>query len=460
MPNCKPLTPQGFVSPHTLAKRPADTPVLLALSGGADSRALLHMLAACAREQGFALTLAHVNHGIRGEEALRDRDFCIGLAKSYGLEICVLDANVPALAACHGTGLEEEARRVRYAYFEELMRERGIPLLVTAHHADDNLETVLFHLCRGTGLTGLCGISPARPFGTGTLTRPLLRMTHREILHYCSENALDYVTDSTNADTAYTRNRMRAEVTPILEDLFGTPQRRVADVTQTLREDAELLDSLGERLLRQARTEWGLSRSVLQEAALPTVKRALMQWASETTGHSLERVHLEALISLVREGTPNARVALPGDFDAVAEFGFLRLIKRGETEQNGLNAPLCLGETLLKEQKIRITVKKKSKLTKINNLSTQSYINLKVFFGIMKDGFYWRTRKAGDTILIGGMHRKLRKLCGEAGIPPRWRDRIPLLCDAKGIVWAPFVGARDDLPTDGEEYLISVELMP
>lgn len=460
MPNSNSFAPQGFVLPHTLADQPTTAPVLLALSGGSDSRALLHMLATASREYGFSLVLAHVNHGIRGEEALRDRDFCIALAKDYGLEICVLDADVPALAKLHGRGLEEEARLVRYDYFEQLMRERNIPILATAHHADDNLETVLFHLCRGAGLKGLCGISSARPFGTGSLTRPLLRLTRREILSYCTEHALEYVTDSTNADTAYTRNRIRAEVMPIFEELFGEPQRRVTEMMESLREDAAVLDALGERLLQNAQGEWGLSLAVLRKAEDPIVKRALMKWAHNRTGQSIERVHLDALMCLVRDEKTYARAALPRGVDAIAEFGFLRLLPHGEPKSIAVCEPFKCGEILLLEQHLRITVKKKNELTKINNLSTHSYINLKLFFDIIKDSCYWRTRKEGDTILMGGMHRKLRKLYGEADIPPRWRDRIPLLCDAEGIVWAPFVGMRDGWKNEGEEYILSVELLP
>ena len=209
----------GAATPQALAGLDKTTPVLLAFSGGADSRALLHFLATRANEDGFPLTLAHVNHGIRGEEALRDRGFCQAVAETYGLELCILDADIPSLAKEHGRGLEEEARVVRYEYFERLMRERRIPLLATAHHADDNLETVLFHLCRGTGLSGLCGIAPTRDLAYGILTRPLLQVSRREILAYCHNNNLEYVTDSTNSDTAYARNRIRGEVIPILSDL-------------------------------------------------------------------------------------------------------------------------------------------------------------------------------------------------------------------------------------------------
>ena len=148
--------------PWELAKTDPKTPVLLGLSGGADSRYLLHVLAQGAKRDGFPVYLAHVHHGIRGETADRDCAFCRELAKAYGFPIEVLYADVPAQAKEHGRGLEEEARRVRYDFFSRLMKQKGIPLLVTAHQADDLLETMLFRFARGTGGGGLCGMTAVR----------------------------------------------------------------------------------------------------------------------------------------------------------------------------------------------------------------------------------------------------------------------------------------------------------
>ena len=220
----QPLQKGKLIDPRKLAGLSSNVPVLLAFSGGADSMALLDMMQ---KEYPTApILLAHVNHGIRGEEALRDRAFCENVAKERGIEIAILDADVPALAKEKGQSIEEAAREVRYAFFAELMEKRNIPLLLTAHHADDHLETVLFRIARGTGLSGLCGIAPIRPFGAGDLARPLLGFTKQEILQYCKENVLSFVTDSTNADTAYARNRIRADILPIMEELYTDASHR------------------------------------------------------------------------------------------------------------------------------------------------------------------------------------------------------------------------------------------
>lgn len=142
----------------------------------------------------------HVNHGIRGEEAIRDREFCRGFCRDRGIPFFCLDADVPAMRQ-QGESLETAARRVRYGYFAAVMGEQDYPLLAVAHNADDNLETVLFRICRGTGLRGLCGIPPVRAFGSGYLVRPLLGVSREEILRYLGERELSYVTDSTNEET-------------------------------------------------------------------------------------------------------------------------------------------------------------------------------------------------------------------------------------------------------------------
>ena len=449
----KSAAPAGFVSPATLAGLPPETPVLLGLSGGADSRLLLHLLAKDAKQKGYCLTLAHINHGIRGEHALRDRAFCESLAKQYGLELAVLDTDVPRLAAERGTGLEETGREIRYGYFADLMKERNIPILVTAHHADDNLETVIFRLARGTGLSGLCGIAPCRRFENGYLTRPILGMSKRRILELCAEYGLQYVTDETNGEPIAARNRIRAEVTPQLEQLFEDPQSRVYHMSESLREDEALLHGMAEELLHAARVKNGLLLDVLEGAPKPIRRRALAAWCRTAIGAEPERVHLEALEHLVTAGTPREAVALPHGTTAFAETGVLQLASEPTEGSYDFDLPLTEGVTVL-DSGIRITVEKSEKSSKVHSTYTQACI---MIYGRL-DAYCWRSRREGDQLLSGGMHKKIRKLFREAGISVRLRDRIPLLCDREGIVWAPFAGARDHVSGEGDTWLLRVEL--
>ena len=432
-----------LTDPRKLAGVASNAPVLLAFSGGADSVALLDMMQ---KEYPSApILLAHVNHGIRGEEALRDRNFCENVAKERGLEIAILDVDVPTLAKEKGQSLEEAAREVRYAFFADLMKERKIPLLVTAHHADDHLETILFRIARGTGLAGLCGIAPIRPFEVGHLVRPLLSFTKKEILEYCQAHGLDYVIDSTNTDTTYARNRIRATVVPKLESLYDDVAHRSVRMSADLCEDDACLQQLTANWVEQNTTASGISVATLQKAHPAIRRRALQMWFEKERNTSLEYVHLQALVSLVESGDTTARVALPGGVSAYCTArGRLSLTKTKSQPVGEYTIPLALGKTQIPNTDISICITKDEKL---NGADKQAQ-NVLLLFGEWEDlqkELAWRNRREGDVILRGKMHRQLRRLWAEKGISTEMRQALPLLCCGEEIVWAPFVGMSDDL---------------
>jgi len=438
--------------PQLLAGLDAHTPVLLGFSGGADSSALLHWLAGESRRVGFSLTLCHLDHGIRGEEAERDRRFCERIAQAYGLEIVVGCADVPSRAAEAGQSIEEAARAERYAFFSRVMKERRIPLLATAHHADDQLETVIFRLARGTLSHGLAGISPMRPMEGGYVVRPFLAVTRAQIEDYCARHEIEYVQDSTNEDHSLARNRIRHEVIPVLEELFSGASGRSYALTAQLREDDEYLCTRAEALLSECVSKDGILAAQLLDAPLPVRRRALRAWACERVGGLLP-VQEEALLRLVSDATPNMEVALSGDLVCLREGGLLRITQRNRTERVQMHLPLRMGLQTLTEQWCSET-ERVDDAKKIHNSSIFPCIILKNEFDIITKGLYWRQREDGDVLYLRGMHRKLRRLQAQAGIPVRLRERLPLLCDGEGVLWAPFVGARDGVESDSSGLLI------
>ena len=437
--------PKGrLTDPRKLAGLSPQAPVLLAFSGGADSMALLDMLEK-EQDTNAPILLAHVNHGIRGEEALRDRTFCENVAKERGLEIVILDVDVPTLAKEKGQSIEEAAREARYAFFADLMKERDIPLLLTAHHADDHLETILFRVARGTGLSGLCGIAPIRPFATGHLVRPLLSFTKREILDYCAENHLAFVTDSTNADTTYTRNRIRAEVVPVLEGLYGDVSHRAVRMSAELAEDDAYLHTVANQLLVKNTTADGISIKALREAHPAIRRRALRIWFEEGRDASLEAVHLQELLNLVESGDKTARVALPTGVSAYCTArGRLSITATYPELVGEYTLPLTIGKTQIPNTDISICITPVQENTKFDKNEGNTLI-LVGEWKELQQAFTWRNRREGDVILRGKMHRKLRRLYAQLGMPTEMRRALPLLCCNKEIVWAPFVGTSDDL---------------
>ena len=412
---------------------------LLGFSGGADSVCLFHLL----RTQGYSFSAAHVNHGIRGAEADRDADFCRELAVSYGLEFLELKADVPALAKLHGRSLELEAREVRYAFFQQIMRERGVRVLVTAHHADDNLETVLFRICRGTGLHGLVGIAPSRPFADGVLVRPLLPFSKREILAFCQSEGLNFVTDSTNDRADCSRNQIRLEAIPPLEARFPSVQSNVYRMTRALADDQSFLDQEAESFFKTHLQNGGISVAALRELH-PSIRRRVI---GKMFPKTMELVHLDAVEGLLEKNSSGTSVSLPGDVCASLQSG--RLLALPDLRRAPVYPPFpcVVGETCLCDGRLTVSVKPCEARSNLHH-GYQSACVLKK--EMQERDLYFRSRQNGDTMLRNGVNRQIRRLYREAGVPTAARDALPLLCAGDTVLWAPFVGYADGVLIESE----------
>ncbi len=447
----------GFCPPHALSDSPRDTPILLALSGGADSSALLRLLADYAERHGTPLHVAHVNHKLRGAESDADLAFCKAQAQALGLPFHSLTVDVAALAKNHRMGIEEQARAVRYDFFASLMATHKLPLLATAHNADDNAETVLFHLTRGSGLGGMCGIHPARPFSEGLVIRPLLQVSKIDILNFCRQNHIPFVTDATNTDLSYTRNRLRHKVLPELTQINGKALDNIARLCGTLRQDEEYLSQL-------AREEWrrnsheGAIRCQTLASSHPAIAYRMAAILLTEAGGELTSTHLNTLLSLAARAKPHATADMGNGLCAVVEDGRLSLMPRPPKKpaipychalHKGLNpipeadAMLVLGEICEREDKTLKNIYKKATTTRIS-------------FDKIYGGAVARPRRPGDVILQGGMRKKLKKLMNEKSLSPTLRDRLPLIEGESGILWVPYVALCDH--ADRQEPLVSITL--
>ncbi len=247
--------------------------VVVALSGGADSAALLHSLKSLERELGISVSACHINHHLRGEESDSDMYYCVELCEKLSVPITVCDVDIPASQQKHES-TEECARRLRYSCFADVSKGKK---LATAHNSNDNTETLLLNLMRGTGLKGLCGIPPVR----GNIIRPLIYCTRNEIERYCEENSLHFVTDKTNLSTDYTRNKVRHLLLPEMLKINGSLYTTVSRTVRSLREDSELLEGMAEDALHSAKTEGGYSAAALASLPKPLLSRAMKRMLSE-----------------------------------------------------------------------------------------------------------------------------------------------------------------------------------
>ena len=433
--------PQEFTPPHLISGRPENTSILVGFSGGADSSALLRMLYEYSRDSGASIYAAHINHGIRGEEADRDEQFCREVCHTLGIKLFVLRADLPAISRERGESLETAARNVRYEYFDSIMTEHGIELLATAHNANDNLETMLFNLCRGTSLSGMCGIPETRPCGGGTVIRPILRMSKDRILEFCRENSLSFVTDSTNTDTDYTRNMIRAEIIPALCKINSGAVRNAARLSESLYADMLCLESMKNMFLEGLCENYSIETEKLNGSPDAIVNRALISVYSDISGGgSLEAVHVEAMRRLSKNAVPHSSVTLPRGFEAVIEDGRLcirKKEKKAEIEEYAIQ--LTEGENPISQTNCEIIiVNSQNKKNVYKNSISMSIASDKISGGLIA-----RSRLPQDKILMGGMHKSVKKLMCDKKVPIDLRSRLPVICDSEGIVAIPLVGVRD-----------------
>ena len=436
--------PTAFTAPHVLSGLPKSTPILVAYSGGSDSGALLDMIVRYAKETQTKVYAAHVNHGIRGKEADRDEDFCRKAAERYGIEIFVLRADVPEIAKQTGKSIETAARDVRYEYFSKVMTENDIPILCVAHNADDNFETILFNISRGSGLSGVCGIPRTRDFEGGMIIRPILEMSKDDINKYCSDNNIEYVTDSTNTDTEYTRNRIRSCVIPELKRICPGAEHAAARLSSTLREDSLCLESMASWFLEEARDGFFIETEKLCGSPYSIASRALMTLYTEiSNGASLEYTHIKALFELARKNVPHSSLNLPSGIKAVIENSRLGFISASVKEKKLSYAPFS---TELKEGSnhiAEIDADLRLEYTENNINIYKKSMNLSIDSDKIIGTLYARDRRSGEKIRLNSMSKSIKKLLCDNKVPLEIRSRLPVICDDNGIVAVPFIGVSD-----------------
>lgn len=435
-----------------------DTPVLVAFSGGADSTLLLHLLLERARQHGARLYAVHVHHGIRGAAADADLRFCRQVCQALHVPLFAVKVNVPALAKASGQSLEEAARHARYRHFARLMQKYNVPLLATAHHADDNLETVLFRICRGTGVQGLrgipaCGPLPDAPADASLCVfRPLLHLTKQEILGECRTREISFVTDATNACCDYARNRIRNRIIPELEQLFAHPQHAVARLCRAAAEDDNALDTVAAHLYRAHGQNGSLPISLLRSQPPAVAKRLIRRVYADfarTSGYGQvmpEAVHLEAVLQQICSGKPGS-ISLPGSLAAVVDRDVLRIAKdRTLPVAQPYLVPLTPGFTQIESANVAVWAQfpaNPETITPIDTNVYNLYTELDLRFDTIREAVFLRPLRPGDTVLSGGMHKKIRKLYGQSGVPLSLRSTLPLLADGGGILAVPGICIRD-----------------
>ena len=394
--------------------QPGDT-VVCAVSGGADSVAMLFALYLLKEKLGITLTAAHFNHHLRGAESDRDEAFVAELCDRYDIPLYHGGEKiVPGKK-----GLEAAARDARYAFLRSLPGK-----IATAHTADDNAETVLMHLIRGTGLKGLGGITPIH----GRVIRPMLKVTRQDVENFLEEWCLSHIEDSSNQTDAFLRNRIRHHVMPLLAQ-----------------ENPKIAENLSQMALRLRLDEEFLSEQI-NCTSLPTVEtlksmpkalrnRALEAFLKKSGVREPEDAHIALVESLVFSDKPSARASFPGSITIARNYDRLEALAE-KTELTEILLP-CPGEVQLPGLRISCT-------------PAMEPINTPDAFTVSAVGpIRIRARKSGDCIRLSGGSKSLKKLFIDRKIPASRRQQIPVVCDDAGILGVYTIGANWDR-TGGE----------
>ncbi len=427
-----------------------DGAVLVGFSGGADSSALLHYLY---ENTGVKIYAAHVNHQIRGDEADRDENFCKDVCQKLGIEFFSSKIDVPAIAEQYGQSLEEAARDVRYRFFSEIMNAHpDIKFLATAHNADDNFETVIFNMIRGTSIRGMTGIPPIR---NNYIVRPLIYCSKAEIIDWCESKNIDYVTDSTNSDTDYTRNYIRHEIIPRLLKINPESYDAVTRMCSLLRSDSDFLDRCADDFISKNVNGATCSRGSLcqiinDEAVLSRVLIKMYENGTSKFKNPLSYEHVKSIIELLRQGETNSRLSLPEKITfRLTHFSAEFL---NENEYNKLISPefhyeymLNYGLNAFPQFGFVIVIARDENddaFVKAKNIY-KLFIHKTLKFDKINGSIFVRNRKNGDSYTVRKMTRRLKRVFSDAHMTPEKRAVYPVICDNDGIVWVPLCGVAD-----------------
>ena len=426
----------GCIEKNDLAKKIKEG-VLLGFSGGPDSVLLLFFFYNLRKTLDFKLKAVHVNHSIRGDEAKRDETFSRSLCELLDVEFESFTVDVPRIAAETGSSIELAAREERYKIFDKILEsDDSLSYVATAHNSTDNLETVIFNLMRGSGLSGLCGINVSRD----RIIRPMLYLSKEDVVAALKSVSAPYVTDSSNECTDYTRNYIRSEIYPLLKKLSPDPDKSVMRACSNLLDDSCYLEKNAGEAFSEFLSS-GMRSATLSNLHPAILARVIVKMVKQKTDKMPESVHIRAISEHLFNGG-DFSISLPGAISFVCSSGKCYIGSEEKTFSFENTVLLHDGVNEIAELGIAVVISD----GEVKDFSSNVYkfsTNKKIDCAIINGSLRLRTKKEGDCYVYGGIRRKLKKLFIDKKIPREQRSSIPIVEDDTGILWIPGFPVRD-----------------
>lgn len=411
--------------------------VIAAVSGGADSMVMLHLLLRLKGELSLNVIVCHLNHGLRGAESKRDFKFVRDAATRLPLNFEGRTLRKGALKE-KGRSTQEAAREARYGFFMETAKKHGAQRVALGHTLDDQAETALMRFIKGSALGGLSGIPPVRDI----FIRPLIDVSREDIEGFASENGVDYITDSTNLSTKYLRNKVRLGLIPYIRENFNCNiTETLARTVRVLAEDRDFLekyahDACARAILEQDKRQVVLDRLYLAGLHKAVASRVFLMAASSLTGEDIYSVHVDSFMDMVAGDNPSASLRLPGGLRALREYDRLILTRTRLKPPKPFEVALKIpGATAVKGAGVFNSSILKKPPASLAGAPDEAYFDLEEAGG----GLTLRPMEPGDRIVPFGMkgHKKIKEIFIEQKVPKERRSAYPLLCKGDVILWIP-----------------------
>lgn len=413
--------------------------IIVAISGGADSCCLLHALASLSDEYKLTIYAAHVNHNLRSE-ALSDQRFVEDFCKTLNVECFVKSADVRAYASKYKLSEEDAGRQIRYSFFNELKEQLSADKIATAHNKNDSGETILMNFMRGSSLSGLCGIPYCR---SGGIIRPVLDLTRAQIEKYCIDNNINYVTDKTNLETIYTRNKIRLELIPFIQQNFNSAFiNRITSNADIISAENDFIKEQSEifykKLINEKNNEYSLIINEFNSVHTAIKRRVLIKLIQNISNSekNISGKYIQSIIDFADISNTGKSINLPDNITAYVDYGKLIISKKTLCIADNFSFLVKIGDNHINDYIITASYCDSAKKSTNNTV----YISTEVF-----DGLIARNRQNGDIFYPVGMtgSKKLKDFFIDTKISLQERSTIPILTTSDNeIIW--IVGKRAD----------------